>query len=373
MKIAIFHNLPSGGAKRYLYEVCSKLKEKHFEIDEYTISTASTYKNLKSFTSNKHVYSYHTKHLLPLEIGRLLYVYRNLHKKIARDIDSQKYDFVLVNHDFLTKSPYILKYLKTKTLYICHEPQREFYEDPKYLAPYIKNRIANFIRLPIKYVDISNGSQAKVIISNSKYSRARLKEVYGNKSIYTVYPGVDRKIFKVSKHVIKKKGTILSIGALNPIKGHDFIIQAIGKLNTKTKLSLTIIGSGTSDEKDKLYKLAAKNKVKMTIKSNTSDQELVKLYRSSHIFAHGAYFEPFGLAALEAISCNTPVIAVNEGGVGEIVKHKINGMLSKRDINEFASHIEKALTTKFGSISQTVADFSWNNCANDIIRISKKL
>lgn len=365
MKIAVFHNLPDGGAKRYLYEIVNQLNTNGHSIDEYSISTSSTYKSLDKYISKKFIYTYNAKKFL-LGVPDLLLNYKQLHKKIAQEIDSRNYDFVLANHDYLTKSPYILRYLNTESVYICHEPQREFYEDKKFLSPTIKSKLVNIIRYPIKYIDTANAKAATSIIANSKYSRGVLQQVYGHKKIAVAYPGVNKKIFSRSAH-IKRTKSVLSIGSLSPIKGHDFLICSLGMLSPNIRPSAMIIGKGSKKEKDYLLHLAKNNNVKIKIYDHVSEKKLISLYHTSLFLAHCAYREPFGLTAIESISCNTPVIAIKEGGVAEIIKHGINGYLSKRNEKEFAGYMNIIINKPTNNISSTINKFTWKYCAKVIV------
>ncbi|SVC61575.1 uncharacterized protein METZ01_LOCUS314429, partial [marine metagenome] len=55
--------------------------------------------------------------------------------------------------------------------------------------------------------------------------------------------------------------------------------------------------------------------------------------------------ESFGLSALEAMSCEVPVIGTNVGGVPELVEHGINGFITEvGDVEKMAEHAIKILT-----------------------------
>lgn len=134
MKIAVFHNLPFGGAKRVLYEEIKALSKEH-EVYLYQFSGEKDIVfNLKKYAKEVHEYKFSFKNQFPGFLSILYSDYkkffklRELHKKIAKDIDSSDFDLVLIHPDHYTQAPFILKYLKTKKIYYCHELLRIVYE-----------------------------------------------------------------------------------------------------------------------------------------------------------------------------------------------------------------------------------------------------
>ncbi|TXH56902.1 MAG: hypothetical protein E6Q89_04865, partial [Bacteroidia bacterium] len=120
MKIAVFYNLPFSGAKRTVQEHVKGLSRLGDEIDVYSINPKEDIFSPELYAENVFSYTYSRKIInLPFfkKISEDLsdfYLLKNLHKKIAKDIDVNNYDFVLVHTDFYTQAPFLLKFLKTK-------------------------------------------------------------------------------------------------------------------------------------------------------------------------------------------------------------------------------------------------------------------
>jgi glycosyltransferase involved in cell wall biosynthesis len=356
IRIAIFHNLPHGGAKRYLYEVSKRLI-KEYHVDEYRLSTSSSYLNLNKIVSKSKIYKYcGGKNLLStlMSLVKLPWV----HKQIANDINNGEYNMVITSHDYFTKSPYLHRFLTAPSLYICHEPQREFYEDVVIHAPRIKERIVNFLRVPIKYIDRSNARASTIIVANSKYSQKYLKQAYGVAPIL-IYPGVDIEKFTFSK---KKKNQVLAIGNLMPIKGHDFVIRSLAKIEKENRPLLIIVGSSNKYYKEKLIRLAKNKDVKCKILDNVSDLKLKKLLSASLAYVSGSYREPFGLSIIESLASGTPAVVVSGGGAGEQITDGINGFVTKRDEDEFANNLLKVINHRnyFGVESKYKIGKKWS-------------
>src|SRR3989344_1333794 len=132
MKIAVFHNLPLGGARRTLYEQIKNLSKRH-TIDLYEIGYENHLLEANEFVKFRKKYDFTLENNIPGIFNRLIKDYRNfislrnLQRKIAGEIDSKNYDICLVHSDIYTESPFILRYLKTPSVYHCHELLRLVY------------------------------------------------------------------------------------------------------------------------------------------------------------------------------------------------------------------------------------------------------
>ena len=94
------------------------------------------------------------------------------------------------------------------------------------------------------------------------------------------------------------------------------------------------------------------------------DEELVLFYNKANILVYAPYLEPFGLVPLEAMSCGTPIVGVNEGGIMETVLNGKTGILVERNVKIFAKTIETLLKNderidKLGNESIKVANNFW--------------
>ncbi len=353
MKIAVFHNLLSGGAKRALYEFSRELNKRGFMLDAFIPSTADeTFLPLDSVVHHKVVYPLTNLFTFMNHTG-FKWMYRRSmllalaasQKRIASEINSKGYSLAFVHHSILTQSPFILKYLKIPSVYYMQEPHRGVYEhalhEHSYTSSLGKSFLGNtkglFFHTLIKSIDESNTTHASRILVNSFYSHESVMRAYGLNS-YVVYLGVDAERFRPDG-TVEKENVIVSVGRLSQPKGFRFIIKALGRLQNKP--TLIIIGDGDNeDERIVLTTLAREHKVTIEIKVNISDIELIKLYNRARAVVYAPYLEPFGLVPLEAMACGTPVIGVKEGGVRETVVDGTTGLLVERDSGKFAEAIE---------------------------------
>lgn len=389
MNIAVYHNLPSGGGKRALREMILHLAQRH-TVDVYTLSTAEhDFCDLRSFAGKHQVFTFKPLGLTRRPFGRLnqgiraidLFRLRSLQQKIASQIDRSGYDVVFVHNCQFGQSPALLQFLRTPSVYYCQEPPRQVYE-PMAKRPYsqlspvqrLGNRLdplPNVFRKTLVNMDRDNARAASLVLVNSQYSRETLYHIYG---IFAQVGrlGVDTELFRP---LGSEEGSgVVSIGALSPKKGFDFLIKSVSLIEASQRPALTIVCNWADmREQDYLVNLANELEVTMNIRIGISDRELVKAYNLAKITLYAPVMEPFGLVPLESMASGTPVIGICEAGVRETIIHGRTGLLIARSTSLFARAIEGLLDdreamARFGRNGRelTVRDWSWQDSARQI-------
>ena len=139
MKIAVFHNLPSGGAKRALYGFVKYLTKSGHLVDVFVPSTADeTFLPLKDVANKVDVFPVRKtitgliysilRYIPPIRIS--LRDLERTEKEIADVINRQDYDVVFSEQGQYTLSPFFLKFIKNQLFTIAHNLQdimRQFY------------------------------------------------------------------------------------------------------------------------------------------------------------------------------------------------------------------------------------------------------
>jgi glycosyltransferase involved in cell wall biosynthesis len=379
LRIALFHNLHSGGAKRTLYEEARRLTERH-HLDLYTLSSADRdFCDLRPYVEDRHVYDFEPGKLFRSPFGRLnqgvrlfdLIRLNRLARRVAADIDADGYDVVLVHPCQYAQSPSVLRYLRTPTVYYCHEPLRELYETPP-PRPYRQEsamRVAldtidplrGAYRLLLRYLDRVSLRSATLVLANSQFTRQNVRRFYGVEA--TVCPhGIDTTAFRPLE--VPRDGFVLSVGALTPNKGFDTIIEGLGRVPEEQRPSLMII-SNYAEPRERAYlkELAATQGVDIRLHTGVGDEALVDAYNRAAMVAYAPVREPLGLVPLEAMACGTPVVGVREGGVAETVRHGETGLLAERDPAAFALAIQNLLddenAQRFGILGRAYVRQKW--------------
>jgi teichuronic acid biosynthesis glycosyltransferase TuaC len=143
-----------------------------------------------------------------------------------------------------------------------------------------------------------------------------------------VHNGVDSELFSPAAEPLPEAATILSVGNLIPIKGHELLIRAAATLAAEfPKLRWEIIGDGA--ERGRLLVLAQELGVadKVFFLGHQSRKQVAAAMQRCTLFALPSRYEGLGCVYLEAMSCGKPVIGCREQGIAEIIHHGSNGFL----------------------------------------------
>lgn len=398
LKIAVIHNLPSGGAKRALQEFCRGLHQQQHHLDLYIPALANEeFLPLTDYVQNTFTFPilrfrlWQTR-LLPFVIQYLnlprkltyLHTLKHIYARMAQAIDQKGYDVAFVHHCQVVQSPYILRYLQTPSLYYCQEPPRRLYEpslvrqEEKRLKQKIQNTwyapVNRFYQHKMKQDDFVNTRSATLVLANSFYSRESIYRTYGINARVN-YLGVDIDRFNIRKE-LQKEHVVLSVGRTYPEKGYEFIIQALARIPATLRPRLVILADMSDKTEERfLSQLAQQKNVAFTVQNVFCDDALVKWYNTAKVLVYGAYLEPLGLAPLEAMACGTPVVAVKEGGVRETVVDGETGFLTQRDPQEFAEKVQFLLENpdvriQYGHQARQYVEntWTWERSVRELVR-----
>ncbi len=389
MRIAIYHNLPSGGAKRTLYESMKRLSQRH-TLDVYTLDTSDqNFCNLKPLSNNEIILHFSPSKRFHSPLGRLnqLQRWRDLQRldrlacQTAKMIDEGNYDLVFAQPCMWTQAPLVLRYLKTPAIYYCHEPPRHIY-DSSFRSAETKiglrsglDSIDPLIRLyrdAAHRLDKSATCAAQLVLVNSIFIRDRVRQIYGLDSTIS-YHGVDTDVF-CPKPGDEKKSYVLSVGAIQPHKGFDFLVESLGYINKEVRPALYLVGNMENPKEQGILQALAKEKgVELQIEVGVDQATLIRRYNNAALVAYAPYNEPFGLVPLEAMACGKSVIGVNEGGVKETVVDNFTGCLVDRNPRKFAEVIQlllenPSLADQYGRNGRkhVLENWSWEKSASNL-------
>jgi glycosyltransferase involved in cell wall biosynthesis len=356
MNVAIYHNLPSGGAKRALFNYTKGLVEHGHTVDVYAPPSANeVFLDLRPLVRRYHeiplrsgLRSSLVRSPVIRELDRYAVCRWSLmhHARVAAEaIDAGGYDVAFVHHCQIATSPYILSFLTTPSVYYCQEPRRTSFEysvrhhlpDPT-LPQRAHEALFESLLRPR---DVTAARSATVILANSYFSVESIKRAYGRYA-RVAYLGIDLTAFRASGQ--PRVNAVISVGALHPAKGHLLVIEAVGALPADVRPAVRIVADrGTGEHADELSRRAGELDVSLSIRELVSDAELAELYATSRVAICTAELEAFGFTPLEAMACGTPVIAVREGGFKETVIDGRNGRLCDRDPAALASVLQQLL------------------------------
>ncbi|UCE27859.1 MAG: glycosyltransferase family 4 protein [Candidatus Coatesbacteria bacterium] len=358
MRVAVYHNLPSGGAKRFLHDLMAALSP---DVEFHLFVPASADRDfypLTPYVASETVYPFKLKTVSdyvgplwrPFDVERLRRLWR-LAGRVARDIDAGGFGAVLVDHCRVEQSPSLLRFAKTPTVYYSQEVHRRLFEHPRLTRPDygFRNRLGAFLNLPSDTLargrDRKNAAAADCIVANSYHTREALIKTYG---VFpeVIYPGVDLSRFpSTALPTGERDNAVLSVGVLAPFKGHRFILESLGEIPESVRPELRVVyNRDFPGESGYMETRAAELGVSLKLLPMLTEEGIVKEYQRCRLVALAQVVEPFGLVPLEAMACGTPVVAVKEGGFRETVADGVVGRLVDRDTEKFGEAVARLLT-----------------------------
>ena len=243
-------------------------------------------------------------------------------------------------------------------------------------------------------------SKANRIIAATLAEKSQLEFLYEAPSskISVIPPGVDtRHFYPIPKDEAKEvvgvpedSHTILFVGRIEPLKGIDKLIQAIAIIQKNGELrccphNLVIIGGEPNAKpedmnaemarlQDMVEDLGIENFV---IFLGKQDQQLLPYYYSaSEIVVMPSHYESFGMVALEAMACGTPVVASQVGGLAFLVRDGETGfVVPGNDVQMLAKRLvelikDKDLRNKLGNKSAEYAQlYAWEIISEKMIEV----
>ena len=123
----------------------------------------------------------------------------------------------------------------------------------------------------------------------------------------------------------KDEPILMHLSNFRPVKRVTDVVEIFALVRAKMPAKLVLIGDGP-DRGSAEYLVRRKNLQKDVIFLGKQDQVYEKLCVAD-LFLQPSQLESFGLAALEAMACEVPVIATNAGGMPEVIEHGVDGFL----------------------------------------------
>ena len=357
MRIALYHNLPSGGAKRAVYEWVRRLAAEH-TIDVYSLTTADhAFCDIRPFASKHKVYEFSTRRLLQSPFGRLNQMERwqdlgdlnKLHQKIAKEINAGEYDVFFANPCSFTFVPAILQYIEIPSVYYLHEPfgpGMERIDDRSQLSGRdwrdTLDRFDPFFNMYWNRLhDIQRKSVQKTgkLLANSHFTAECNQAVFGREATFCPL-GVDVNDFQPISGSVREE-FVLSVGEMSSRKGFDFIVESLAKIPGNQRPPLKLACNRVKPEElDYINELAGRSCVDVQVLYKLDVEKLKDYYNRARMCVYTPVAEPFGLVPLEAMACGTPVVGIREGGVLESIVHEQTGLLVERDTKRFAAAVQ---------------------------------
>ncbi len=235
------------------------------------------------------------------------------------------------------------------------------------------------------------------LIANTDAEAASLVSLYDAcpDNVFVVAPGVDLQRFspgigkaaaRVKLNIAPEAIMLTFVGRIQPHKGPDVLLRAAAEMvshspHLRAKLAVVIMGGASGSGLNELEKLKALAKF-LKIEDVThfvdpvSRELLPDWYRASDLVCVPSYSESFGLVALEAQACGTPVVATAIGGLRTAVSDGISGSLVDGHdpkawsavISRLIAEPQRRLLLSMGAVEHA-SHFGWENTARKTLDV----
>ncbi|MSQ40787.1 MAG: glycosyltransferase family 1 protein [Dehalococcoidia bacterium] len=235
--------------------------------------------------------------------------------------------------------------------------------------------------------------EADRVIAFSRHEKDALTRLYSaTPSKVEIIPcGVDLELFKPSRKSSAKKQlglqgkkVVLFVGRIEPLKAVDLLLRAVALLEDREKVHLLVVGGNPHRDRElrRVKALAVELGLGEAVSfTGTVDQnQLPTYYSAADVFVLPSYYESFGLVALEAMACGTPVIAARVGGLKDVVKEGLTGYLIPwRCPEPYAERLEVLLShedlrSSMGQAARKLAkEQGWGKVAERLLGVYQEL
>jgi glycosyltransferase involved in cell wall biosynthesis len=243
-----------------------------------------------------------------------------------------------------------------------------------------------------KPVALEGTLNAGAIIAVSQQVARDAIELYGvrEERVHLIWNGFDQGVFHVlpvkrsdvlTEHNLPPdpRYVISFVGKLTHFKGVDVLLEAAVSYERELGEVFTlIVGDGElrSDLEEQVERLGLNG---VYFLGHQAQPEVAKIFNVADVSVVPSRVEPFGLVAIEAMACGTPVVATNEGGLPDFVDERVGALVNVDDPDQLAEKIigevkgaTKAMKGPFAA-EFALNGFSWSSQVDKMISIYEEL
>lgn len=239
--------------------------------------------------------------------------------------------------------------------------------------------------------------EADALVAATPLEKAQMTWLYGADParIHVIPCGVDPEQFypmprqwaKSCLGLSQHQRMILFVGRIEPLKGIDTLLHAVALLIQRRpdwaqNLVVTVVGGDPDQPPEKmdaemarLHALRAELGIShvVTFRGAQAQDILPCYYSAAEVVVVPSHYESFGMVALEAMACGTPVIASKVGGMAFTVQDGVTGFhIPYRDHQALADRLEQILLdpelqARLGrQAAEWARQYSWSRIADQI-------
>ncbi|MBI3977707.1 MAG: glycosyltransferase [Chloroflexi bacterium] len=234
---------------------------------------------------------------------------------------------------------------------------------------------------------------ADAIVAGSPSEKLEMAQLYcvPERRVHVIPCGVDLDLFRPRDRAqararwgIRASKVILFVGRMDPVKGADLVLPALARLEDRRGVQAIFVGGDGRDDPEirRLGALARELGLRQNVRflGPVPQEQLPDLYSAADVCVVPSYYESFGMAAVEALACGTPVVASRVGGLISTVRDGETGFLIPwRCPEPFAERLDlllgnDALRQQFSlAARESVLRFAWPAIAGRLLTLYERL
>ncbi len=223
-----------------------------------------------------------------------------------------------------------------------------------------------FAKLQVRLIENFNNI---IAVSNS-IKEDLIKKGIERKKIVIIYHGIKPR-YTLPQYRIHNPFRICSIGRLEKVKNISLLVWALNEIRLDKNIDYCCDIYGSGNEYETLKALIEELGLDDKIKLKGYAQNVEDVYSKHDLLVQPSIYESFGFTILEAMNAGVPVLCSNVGGMAEIVKDEVNGLLFDiNSVHELANKISECIQNKYDLITIRKRAFQ-TLCQNYTLEITR--